>query len=58
MNKKCECNTIKRKGLGATPKSIQQNNPSAGGFKTDPLNLGLGFLNANTISKIRNTKEK
>jgi len=56
--KKCECNTIKRKGLGATPKSTQQINSSMGGFKTDPLNLGLSFLNANNLSKIRDNRHK
>jgi hypothetical protein len=49
--KKCECNTIKRKGVGVTPKSNQLSNSSSLGFKNDPFNLG--FLNANNLSKIR-----
>ncbi len=54
--KKCECNTIKRKGLGVTPKSNQLSNSSSIGFKNDPFNLG--FLNANNISKIRDVNRQ
>ena len=56
VGKRCECNTIKRKGLGVTPKSNQLSNSSSIGFKNDPFNLG--FLNANNLSKIRDVTRK
>ena len=54
--KKCDCNTIKRKGFGVTPKSNQLSNSSSNGFKNEPFNMG--FLNANNISRIRDNRPK
>ena len=49
--RKCDCNQIKRRGLGVTPKNNPLSSSSYGEYKNDPYNLG--FINANNISKIR-----
>lgn len=51
MSKRCECNQIKRKGLGMNSKNNQLSTSTSSHLKSDPF--VFGFLNEHNLSKIR-----
>jgi hypothetical protein len=51
VGNRCECNQIKRKGFGVTPKNNQLSTSTTNHHKNDPF--VFGFLNEHNLFKIR-----